>query len=124
MYLRASNISLKVLIATSRVSFVCPGLFHIKHDVSGIITGGTFIGTGARNMAQTFSESKQGVIAVSVGNQEAGTLITLTDGGGNVIISHKPEQPFAVVILSSPEIKKGETYKIMVGEASGEFEAE
>lgn len=96
----------------------------LDYDVSGVITGGTFIGTGARNMAQTFSESEQGVISVSVGNQEAGTLITLTDGGGNVIISHKPEQPFAVVILSSPEIKKGETYKIMVGEASGEFEAE
>lgn len=96
----------------------------LDFDVSGIITGGTFIGTGARNMAQTFSESKQGVIAVSVGNQEAGTLITLTDSSGNVIISHKPEQPFAIVILSSPEIKKGETYKITVGDASGEFTAE
>ena len=96
----------------------------LDYDVSGVISGGTFIGTGARNMAQTFSESKQGVVAVSVGNQEAGTLITLTDGSGNVIISHKPEQPFAVVILSSPEIKKGETYKITVGDASGEFTAE
>ena len=96
----------------------------LDYDVSGIITGGTFIGTGARNMVQTFSESKQGVIAVSVGNQEAGTLITLTDSSGNVIISHKPEQPFAIVILSSPEIKKGDTYKITVGENSGEFEAE
>ena len=96
----------------------------LDYDVSGIITGGTFIGTGARNMAQTFSGSEQGVIAVSVGNQESGTLITLTDGSGNVIISHKPEQPFAVVILSSPEIKKGETYNITVGDASGEFEAE
>lgn len=96
----------------------------LDYDVSGIITGGTFIGTGARNMVQTFSESKQGVIAVSVGNQEAGTLITLTDSSGNVIISHKSEQPFAIVILSSPEIKKGDTYKITVGENSGEFEAE
>ncbi|MBQ6844651.1 MAG: carbohydrate-binding domain-containing protein, partial [Agathobacter sp.] len=45
----------------------------LDYDVSGIITGGTFIGTGARNMAQTFSDSKQGVISVSVGNQQAGT---------------------------------------------------
>lgn len=96
----------------------------LDYDVSGVITGGTFIGTGARNMAQTFSDSEQGVIAVSVGNQTAGTLITLTDSSGNVVLSHEPELSFAIVILSSPDIKKGEMYTISVGEASGEFEAE
>lgn len=96
----------------------------LDYDVSAVIKGGTFIGTGARNMAQTFSDSEQGVIAVSVGNQQAGTMITLTDSSGNVVISHEPELPFAIVILSSPDIVKGETYTITVGEASGEFEAE
>ncbi len=96
----------------------------LDYDVSGIITGGTFIGTGARNMAQTFSDSKQGVIAVSVGNQTAGTSITLTDSDGNVVITHEPELAFAIVILSSPDIVKGETYTITVGDASGEFAAE
>ena len=51
----------------------------LDYDKSGIITGGTFIGTGASGMAQTFSDSKQGVIAVSVGNQAAGTQIILKD---------------------------------------------
>ena len=74
-------------------------------------------------MAQTFSNSEQGVIAVSVGNQSAGTVISLEDADGNVILTHEPELNFAVVILSSPDIVKGETYKIIVGEASGEFEA-
>lgn len=96
----------------------------LDYDVSGVITGGTFIGTGGQMMAQSFSDSKQGVIGVRVGNQEAGTLITLTDSSGNVLISHEPELPFAVVILSSPDIVKGETYTITVGETSGEFEAE
>lgn len=96
----------------------------LDYDVSGIITGGTFIGTGARNMAQTFSDAEQGVIAVSVGNQQAGTEITLEDSSGNTIISHAPELSFGVVILSSPDMVKGETYTITVGEASGEFEAE
>ncbi len=96
----------------------------LDYDVSGVITGGTFIGTGGQMMAQTFSDSKQGVIGVRVGNQEAGTKITLTDSNGNVVISYEPELPFAIVILSSPDIKKGETYKITVGEASREFEAE
>ena len=95
----------------------------LDYDKSGIITGGTFIGTGAQGMAQSFSDSEQGVIAISVGNQSAGTKIVLKDKSGNTIIEHSPELNFAVVILSSPEIKKGETYSITVGSESGEFEA-
>lgn len=95
----------------------------LDYDKSGIITGGTFIGTGAQGMAQSFSDSEQGVIAISVGNQSAGTMILLKDKSGNTIIEHTPELNFAVVILSSPDIKKGEPYSITVGSESGEFEA-
>lgn len=95
----------------------------LDYDTTAEITGGTFIGTGASGMAQTFSDSEQGVIAVSVGEQSAGTGITLTDKNGNEIISYTPELSFAVVILSSPDITSRETYTITVGEASGEFEA-
>lgn len=95
----------------------------LDYDRSAMIAGGTFIGTGASGMAQTFSDSEQGVIAVSVGNQSAGTKIVLKDKSGNIIIEHTPELNFAVVILSSPDIKKGETYTITVGSGSGEFAA-
>ena len=95
----------------------------LDYDVSAVITGGTFIGTGASGMAQTFSDSEQGVIAVTVGNQSAGTQITLTDSNGNVIISHAPDLSYGVVILSSSDIIKGEKYTITVGSASGEFSA-
>ena len=95
----------------------------LDYDVSGTISGGTFIGTGAYGMAQTFSGSEQGVIAVRTGNQAAGTLITLSDASGNTILSHTPELPFAVVILSSPEMVKGETYTLTVGAVSDNFAA-
>ena len=95
----------------------------LDYDTSGIITGGTFIGTGASGMAQTFSDSKQGVVAVSVGHQTAGTQIILKDKNGNTILEHTPELNFAVVILSSPELVKGEAYTITVGSQSAEFEA-
>lgn len=95
----------------------------LDYDVSAVINGGTFIGTGAYGMAQTFSESQQGVIAVSVGDQSAGTPITLTDSSGNTVISHVPGLSYGVVILSSPDIIKGEMYTITVGSASGEFAA-
>ena len=95
----------------------------LDYDKSGIITGGTFIGTGAQGMAQSFSDSEQGVIAISVGNQSAGTKIVLKDKSGKTIIEHSPELNFAVVILSSPEIKKGDAYTVTVGSESGEFKA-
>lgn len=95
----------------------------LDYDTSAVITGGTFIGTGASGMAQTFSDSEQGVVAVSVGNCTAGTTIELKDSDGNTLISYAPELDFGVVILSNPDIVKGDTYSITVGEASGEFEA-
>ena len=95
----------------------------LDYDTTAMITGGTFIGTGASGMAQTFSDSEQGVVAVSVGNQSAGTTVTLTDQNGNALLSVTPELSFAVVILSSPDIVSEETYTITVGSVSGEFEA-
>ncbi len=87
----------------------------LDYDKTAIITGGTFIGTGASNMAQTFSSSGQGVVAVSVSAQSANTKITLADKKGNVLISYVPELSYQVVILSSPEMKSGETYSLTVG---------
>ena len=95
----------------------------LDYDTTGVITGGTFIGTGASGMAQTFSSSEQGVIAVSTGEQSAGTQITLTDKAGNTLLTCTPALSFTVVILSSPEMIRGETYVIKVGTLSGEFTA-
>ena len=95
----------------------------LDYDKTGVITGGTFIGTGSTMMAQSFSDSAQGVIALQVGSRAAGTQILLKDSKGNVLVSHTPELDFAVVILSTPEMVKGETYTIMIGLDSGDFAA-
>lgn len=95
----------------------------LDYDISGVITGGTFIGTGASGMAQTFSDSKQGVIAVNAGNQGKDTKITVKDASGKILMEHEAELDFSVVILSSPELISGEIYTITVGTASGELEA-
>lgn len=95
----------------------------LDYDKSGVITGGTFIGTGAAGMAQTFSDSEQGVISVRVGNQSAGTDIVLKDKSGNTIIEYAPELSFEVVILSSPDIVSGDSYSLTVGSYTDEYEA-
>lgn len=90
----------------------------LDFDKSGVITGGTFIGTGAAGMAQTFSSSTQGVISLNVGTQAAGTKITLTDSSGKTILTYEPELGYQIVILSSATIKSGSTYTIKIGSTS------
>ena len=63
----------------------------LDYDTSGIITGGTFIGTGASSMAQTFSDSSQGVVTVYV------------------------EISYGVIIFSSFELVSGQVYTVTCG---------
>lgn len=95
----------------------------LDYDTTAEITGGVFIGTGSYMMAQTFSSSTQGVIALSVGNQSADTVVKLNDSKGNTIIEFKPKLSFAIVIISTPKMVKGNDYTIYVGNLSGTFEA-
>ena len=95
----------------------------LDYDTEANITGGTFVGTGASNMAQSFSNSEQGVIAVSVDNQYANTKIVVKDENGNEIVSCTPELDFQILIVSSPEIESGETYSVTVGSQTSQFEA-
>lgn len=87
----------------------------LDYDTTATITGGTFIGTGATNMAQTFSQSDQGVIFVNVSSQIAGTTVTLYDGSGNELLTCTPTNDFQLVILSSSDIVSGQTYTLQVG---------
>ena len=91
-------------------------------DSSPVITGGTFISTGASQMmAQSFaSSSTQGVIACTVGNQKAGSMVTVTDSNGTVVIEYDVEYSCVLVIISSADIVKGETYTLNIGSASGD----
>ncbi len=95
----------------------------LDYAADGSITGGTFIGTGAVQMAQTFSSSVQGVVAVSVGEQTADSTVVLMDADGKEILSHEVPQAFAVVILSSPNVISGNTYTLKAGDVSGEVTA-
>lgn len=96
----------------------------LDYDKSAVITGGTFIGTGASGMAQTFSNAEQGLISVRVGNIAANTQIALADKDGNVLINHTPSLGYNVVILSNPELEAGQTYTLSIGSQSSEVTAD
>ena len=90
----------------------------LDFDSTGAISGGTFIGTGASGMAQNFSSSStQGAMLVKASGS-SGTVITLTDSSGNVILTHTADQSFSCVIISHASIVKGGTYTLTVGSSS------
>ncbi len=82
----------------------------LDFDRVGIISGGTFIGTGAMTwMSQSFSSASQGVIAQKTwGN--AGVALRLTDTDGNLILETTPEENYSMIILSAPAIVPGGSY--------------
>ena len=97
----------------------------LDYDTSATITGGTFIGTGASGMAQSFSTNEQGILAARVGNgQTAGVTVKVTDSDGKEIVSYQPALDFSVFIYSAPEIVSGQTYHITVGSVEGDVTAD
>lgn len=95
----------------------------LDYGTTGAITGGVFLGSGGAGMAQSFSSSEQGVVAVRAGEQSAGTKVQLADSQGKVLLSFAPPLPFSVVILSSPELVPGESYSLTIGSQSENFTA-
>lgn len=95
----------------------------LDYDKTATISGGTFIGTGAMGMAQTFSDSKQGVLAIQVGNVAANTRVQVADSQGKQLVDHTPALEYAVVIISTPDIRKGESYNVTIGTTTSPVEA-
>ena len=89
-------------------------------DVNGsaVITGGTVIMAGAAGMATNFTDAAQGTILVNTGNQSQGSEIRVADVSGNVILSASADSSYQTVLISSPDLIKGNTYTVTAGSYS------
>ena len=94
----------------------------LDYDTSAAIAGGTFLGTGAAGMAQTFRSAEQGVVTEQVSG-EAGEEIVLADASGTALLTLSPALDFQFIVLSSPDLVSGETYTLTVGGTSTEVQA-
>ncbi len=90
----------------------------LDFNSSGTITGGTFIGTGGAGMAESFTSAEQGLIAVNVGSQSAGSSVKLASSNGDIIAEVTPELDYAVVYVSTQDMTQGETYTLTAGSYS------
>lgn len=84
------------------------------------VNGGVLIAAGSSGMAEIPSDtSEQYSIAVSFEqSQNADSIISLQDESGNNIITYSPSKTYSSVIISTPDIKQGETYSVYYGGSS------
>lgn len=96
----------------------------LDYGGSAIISGGTLIVTGSIQMAQPIQPQGQGALNLSVGNQAPGTTVTVADSSGKTVLTFTPSKSFACVIVSTPLLVSGQTYRLTVGTTSGDIAAD
>lgn len=97
----------------------------LDYNGSAEITGGIFLAAGSLNMAQNFGDtSTQGVMLVNTGSQEAGSTIALTDSDGKELMNWTSDKTYECVVISCPDITKGNTYTVTAGSFSQEITME
>jgi len=90
----------------------------LDYDREFKITGGIVIATGSSDMLQTPSNSstQYAISAVLTNSQTAGSKITLKDSEDKNIVEFTSEKNFTAILISTPEIIKGETYKLYIND--------
>lgn len=85
-----------------------------------IVNGGLLIAAGSSGMAEApgNSSAQHSVSAAFEQTYAAGTLVTLCTQDGSELISFAPSKSFSHIVISSPDIRDGETYTIYTGGAS------
>ena len=95
-------------------------------DTNGTFTvaGGTLIAAGSSGMAESPEDSStQNCVSATFDTVlSGGTLVTLLDDSGKEIVSFAPEKSFGNIVISTPDLKTGETYTFYTGGSSSEEE--
>ncbi len=87
------------------------------------VSGGEIVACGSYSMAESFdASSTQCAILYNFSEgAEAGTEISLETLDGRALLRYAPPCSFSSVALSSPELKLGESYRIVIGDRSEEL---
>lgn len=89
----------------------------LDYDGSCVVSGGTLIASGSSGMAQApGSSSTQNILMVYYDStQAAETLVNLSDANGNSILTYAPNKDYQCIVISTPDLKQGETYTLSSG---------
>ena len=85
------------------------------------INGGTVVAVGSSGMAEDVSsDSKQQVAFVKLDSQADAGDVTLKDTDGNEIISYTAQKKYDCVIISTADLKAGQTYTLSASGSESE----
>jgi len=89
----------------------------LDYDRSFEMTGGFLVAAGSAGMAQApGAQSTQHAVMMNYSKtQAAGTLVSLLDSQGKPVVAFAPAKQYQTVVVSSPALKKGETYTFYTG---------
>ena len=92
----------------------------LDYEGTAKITGGTVVAAGMSGMAQGFSDSSS---QYSILHNFSTTLsesdaVTLKDSDGNTLVTYTPAKAYQSVVVSCPDMEKGQTYTLSAGSQS------
>lgn len=98
----------------------------LKCGADSAVTGGSLLAAGTLGNTAIFGEgSKQAsLLYVFSAEKEAGTVFTLTDAGGSVLIDFTPESAYSTILVSGSALSVGQNYTLAAGEQSAEVTLE
>lgn len=98
----------------------------LDYGIYATITGGEMVAVGGSGMEQGFGdESTQCSALVNFDEWiDVGETITLTDSNGNKLLTYKADKRFDSVLISTSDMKQGETYTLTAGDQTSTFAME
>lgn len=98
----------------------------LDYGIYAAITGGEMVAVGGSGMAQGFGDQSAQCSALVNFDEwiDAGEMITLTDSNGNKLLTYKAAKKFGSVLISTSDMKQGETYTLTAGDQTSTFAME
>ena len=87
----------------------------LDYDDTATLNGGTVLFVDSGEMTTGFSNTSSQAFLMASIQGTAGTTVEVVDSSGKTVASLKASKSFSTVLISSPEIKEGEKYRIKVG---------
>ena len=91
----------------------------LDYDGTFKLSGGVLVAAGSSGMAQAPSDtSTENSVKINLASQTAGTIVHIESSDGKEIITFAPSKQYSSVVVSSSELKNGQSYKVYVGGSS------
>ncbi|MGN0143993.1 MAG: carbohydrate-binding domain-containing protein [Clostridium sp.] len=88
----------------------------IDYDGTFKMSGGLLIAAGSSGMAQSVSESStQNCVTITLTSQKADTLVHIENEDKDEVITYAPAKEFNSVVVCSPKLQTGSTYRVYIG---------